>query len=136
MDGVLAVLSVVGLFLLRIGVPVLLLVALGILIDRWQTRREQYIEQRYATQPAEVEAGAEAEEVVEEAKKGAGWRRGESCQRSARRVNNLPLRPHPWPLSSRVREGKRRWAIHAWPLQHQSSRIEPHPQIGQVWPLS
>jgi hypothetical protein len=69
MDGVLAILSVVGLFLLRIGVPVLLLVALGILIDRWQTRREQYIEQRYATQPAEVEAGAEAEDVVEEAKK-------------------------------------------------------------------
>lgn len=34
------ILAVVGLFLLRVGIPVLLLVALGILIDKWQTRRE------------------------------------------------------------------------------------------------
>jgi hypothetical protein len=63
MDGVLAVLSVIGLFMLRIGVPVLLLVALGILIDRWQTRRDEYIDQRYGTmtesQPAEQEAEEE-----------------------------------------------------------------------------
>ncbi len=66
MDGVLAVLSVVGLFMLRIGVPVLLLVALGIVIDRWQTRREEYVEQRYGTMPATDTAGAEAEAEEEE----------------------------------------------------------------------
>ena len=40
MDDLLMVLSVAGLFLLRIGVPVLLLVGLGLLIDRWQSKRE------------------------------------------------------------------------------------------------
>ena len=34
------VLGVAGLFLLRIGLPVTVLVILGILIDRWQTGRE------------------------------------------------------------------------------------------------
>lgn len=32
-------LSVIFLFLLRIGVPVLILVTLGVLLDRWQSRR-------------------------------------------------------------------------------------------------
>lgn len=63
MNEVLAVLSVVGLFVLRIGVPVLLLVALGILVDRWQNKRDEYIDQRYGTmtdaQTAEAEAEAE-----------------------------------------------------------------------------
>jgi hypothetical protein len=40
MDELLMILSVAGLFLLRIGVPVILLVGLGILIDRWQSKRE------------------------------------------------------------------------------------------------
>ncbi|RPI98141.1 MAG: hypothetical protein EHM39_08505 [Chloroflexi bacterium] len=65
MDGILAVLSVVGLFMLRIGVPVLLLVALGIVIDRWQTRREEHIEQRYGTMPATDTAGTEVESEEE-----------------------------------------------------------------------
>ncbi len=68
MDGVLAILSVIGLFMLRIGVPVLLLVALGIVIDRWQSRREEYIDQRYGvmpeTQTAEQEAEAEEQEKI------------------------------------------------------------------------
>jgi hypothetical protein len=66
MDGVLAVLSVVGLFMLRIGVPVLLLVALGIIIDRWQSRREEYIDQRYGTKPETKTAEQEAEEEEQE----------------------------------------------------------------------
>jgi hypothetical protein len=68
MDGVLGVLSVIGLFMLRIGVPVLLLVALGIIVDRWQSRREEYINQRYGempeTQTAEQEAEVEEEEKI------------------------------------------------------------------------
>jgi hypothetical protein len=71
MDGVLEVLSVVGLFMLRIGVPVLLLVALGIAIDRWQSRREEYIDQRYGTMPetqtAEQEDEAEEQEKIHKA---------------------------------------------------------------------
>ena len=68
MDGILEVLSVVGLFLLRIGVPVLLLVALGIVIDRWQTRREQVINQRYGTVSGTqtAEQAAETSTAVEE----------------------------------------------------------------------
>lgn len=34
------VLSAAGLFIVRIGIPVMVLVALGVLIDRWQTHRE------------------------------------------------------------------------------------------------
>jgi hypothetical protein len=67
MDGVLEVLSVVGLFMLRIGVPVLLLVALGIIIDRWQSRREEYIDQRYGTMP-ETQTAEQQDEAEEQEK--------------------------------------------------------------------
>jgi hypothetical protein len=40
MDDLQLILSVTSLFLLRIGLPVLLLVGLGILVDRWQSKRE------------------------------------------------------------------------------------------------
>jgi hypothetical protein len=40
MEDFVMVLSVAALFLLRIGIPVILLVGLGILIDRWQSHRE------------------------------------------------------------------------------------------------
>ncbi|MFN8447746.1 MAG: hypothetical protein U0521_03895 [Anaerolineae bacterium] len=43
MEQLLAILSVAALFLLRIGVPVLILISLGILIDRWQARREDAV---------------------------------------------------------------------------------------------
>lgn len=33
-------LSVIVLFIIRIGIPVIVLVTLGILIDRWQSKRE------------------------------------------------------------------------------------------------
>lgn len=41
MDDLLMVLNVAVLFILRIGVPVILLVSLGILIDRWQSNRDR-----------------------------------------------------------------------------------------------
>lgn len=40
MDEIMMVLSIAGLFLIRVGIPVILLVALGVLIDRWQSKRE------------------------------------------------------------------------------------------------
>ena len=44
MENVLMIVSVAVLFLVRIGVPVLLLVSLGLLIDRWQSKREHDIQ--------------------------------------------------------------------------------------------
>ena len=41
MDQLLLTLSVAALFLLRIGVPVVMLITVGIGIDRWQSHREQ-----------------------------------------------------------------------------------------------
>ena len=38
MNEILLALSVVALFLIRIGVPVAVLIVLGILIDRWQSK--------------------------------------------------------------------------------------------------
>lgn len=35
------VIGVIGLFFVRIGVPIILLVILGTLIDRWQTRQQE-----------------------------------------------------------------------------------------------
>ena len=40
MDDLLLTLSVIVLFLVRIGVPMIVLVALGVLIDRWQSHRK------------------------------------------------------------------------------------------------
>ena len=48
MNELLSILGVMGFFLLRVGLPIVLLVALGILIDRWQTKREEKIRQYYA----------------------------------------------------------------------------------------
>lgn len=47
MENLSLTLSVVVLFVLRIGIPVLLLIILGVLIDRWQTAREKQIRGRY-----------------------------------------------------------------------------------------
>jgi hypothetical protein len=41
MDDLMMIFGVAALFLFRIGVPVILLVGLGILIDRWQGRRDR-----------------------------------------------------------------------------------------------
>jgi len=50
MNEMVAVLEVVGLFVLRVGVPLMMLVALGILIDKWQTRRNEEIKRMYQAQ--------------------------------------------------------------------------------------
>lgn len=41
MEQLLLTLSIAALFLLRIGVPVIILITIGIVIDRWQNHREQ-----------------------------------------------------------------------------------------------
>jgi hypothetical protein len=41
MDELLLSLGVIGLFILRIGVPMLILIGIGIAIDRWQSSREK-----------------------------------------------------------------------------------------------
>jgi hypothetical protein len=48
MDELITTLAVAALFLIRIGIPVALLVGLGVLIDRWQSKREADVE-RYRT---------------------------------------------------------------------------------------
>jgi hypothetical protein len=60
------ILAVLGLFVLRIGVPVVVLITLGILIDRWQSRREAEVRNMYATGQIEDD---EQEEIQEEIKK-------------------------------------------------------------------
>ena len=45
--------GILVMFFLRIGLPLLLLIILGTLIDRWQTKREQDIRMRYGTQEKE-----------------------------------------------------------------------------------
>lgn len=37
------ILAIAGLFLVRVGIPLMVLIVLGLLIDRWQTRRNQEI---------------------------------------------------------------------------------------------
>ncbi len=66
MAEILVVLSVVGLFLLRVGIPVVLLVGLGILIDRWQTKREAEVQKMM--KPDLRVLPKEAEDVHEERK--------------------------------------------------------------------
>ncbi len=40
MEQILTILAVAVLFLVRIGVPVIILISLGILVDRWQSKRD------------------------------------------------------------------------------------------------
>lgn len=40
------VLSVIGLFMLRIGIPLLLLIVLGTIIDRWQSKHHEAARQQ------------------------------------------------------------------------------------------
>lgn len=44
MTDIMMVVSVAGLFLVRVGIPIIALVALGIVVDRWQRRREVSME--------------------------------------------------------------------------------------------
>lgn len=64
MAEVSTILSVVGLFLLRIGVPVVLLIGLGILVDRWQTKREAEMRAQYSAEQEQAEAETERDEEI------------------------------------------------------------------------
>ncbi len=55
MESISLTVTVLVMFLIRIGIPILLLIILGTLIDRWQTAREKNIHNRYLSddqQPA------------------------------------------------------------------------------------
>ncbi len=41
MEQVLTILGVAALFLVRIGVPVLVLIGVGLLVDHWQSNRDK-----------------------------------------------------------------------------------------------
>jgi hypothetical protein len=43
MEQLLAILSVAALFFMRIGIPVIILIILGMVIDRWQATREDAV---------------------------------------------------------------------------------------------
>lgn len=45
MEQVLLVLSVAMMFVVRIGIPVIVLITLGVVIDRWQSKREKGVQQ-------------------------------------------------------------------------------------------
>ncbi|MBN2304146.1 MAG: hypothetical protein JXQ72_06710 [Anaerolineae bacterium] len=68
MDGLIGILMVIGLFLLRIGLPVITLVVLGILIDRWQSKREKELAEYRQTAPAMESAAAQVNGEPEEVK--------------------------------------------------------------------
>ncbi len=63
-----SVLAVLGLFMLRIGVPVVALITLGILIDRWQSRREKEVRHMYATGQIEDEAQEDSQDKAKKHK--------------------------------------------------------------------
>ena len=50
MSDLLLILSVVLMFFLRIGIPILALVVLSVIVNRWQTQREDYIREHYHNQ--------------------------------------------------------------------------------------
>ncbi len=58
------ILSVTGFFLLRVGLPIILLVVLGIVVDRWQSKREERVQQMYALTQDKVIAGFDDQEQV------------------------------------------------------------------------
>lgn len=80
MEELLATVGVVALFLIRVGVPVLILVGIGILIDRWQSNREKEIDRLYQRHPDEL-SQSEGEE-----KKPKRWYRGREKAEKDERV--------------------------------------------------
>lgn len=62
MEGLLMTLGVALMFLVRIGVPVLVLIGLGILIDRWQSKKESEFAALYQ-QHDELVAAQESSQV-------------------------------------------------------------------------
>lgn len=62
-----AVLGVTGLFILRVGLPVILLVLLGMVVDRWQKRRNDQLRAYYAQNQRNVIAGFGEPRMAEQA---------------------------------------------------------------------
>lgn len=50
MESVLLTLGVVAVFLVRVGIPVILLIALGMVIDRWQKHRNVEVQRNIENQ--------------------------------------------------------------------------------------
>ncbi len=48
MEQVLTILGVAALFLVRIGVPVLVLIGVGLLVDHWQSKRDESLRNEIA----------------------------------------------------------------------------------------
>ncbi len=71
MNEILEVVAIAGLFLLRVGAPVLLLVVLGVLIDRWQRNRNAEIQRQYnlGTEDEVLQISEEADAEREEKKR-------------------------------------------------------------------
>lgn len=51
MESVLLTLSVIALFLMRVGIPVVLLITVGMLVERWQRHREAEVKQYLQSHP-------------------------------------------------------------------------------------
>ena len=41
------IIAIAGMFMVRVGIPIMALVFMGIMIDRWQTRREAEVMKQY-----------------------------------------------------------------------------------------
>ena len=48
MNEIALFLSIIVMFVIRIGLPVLTLIALGILFDRWQSQRQHWVNIHYS----------------------------------------------------------------------------------------
>ena len=48
MEQLLTILAVAALFLIRIGVPVIVLISLGMLINRWQSKRDTALRREFS----------------------------------------------------------------------------------------
>lgn len=64
MSQVLEVLAVAGLFLLRIGVPVLILLVIGTLVERAHSRREKLDAERPIAIDLPLKTGQQEDEMV------------------------------------------------------------------------
>ncbi len=68
MEDIMAALSVAAIFVLRIGIPVLVLVTLGFLIDRWQSKREDELRARQPKPPVLLTKAEAKQEAVAQKK--------------------------------------------------------------------
>ena len=65
MNELVSILAVAGGFFLRVGLPIILLVVLGLLIDRWQNKREERIRKYYEPTKDKIIVGETAPQQAE-----------------------------------------------------------------------